>query len=556
MAERNSAAIDRSSSSDLAGRCSALLQDNAIDAVSRSTANADVAQTVSTLDTHAADTATTQSTPVALAPRVRNPRNPFDPRVSDRDPFPSFAATMATAANDSESESDTSAAGLDASRTANLDWSIDTIAEMKPMAFSPLPEQLQHSANDTDDSREFTPSTAAKRAQFFHDEAQYSVLQTPSPQLQQQQTAATNTPQRVSQRTGCRDEPLAALYSPSRSHQASPAPSASQASRRTGTSPLDLHSRCQDAIALFQDRLRERQRKLSRLQLPQPHASSRSKSATATPPSGRASSNTNKSSHKRRHPSACEFPWKASSASELKGIHPRASSAKRESPAPAFVETAASPFSVLLTPIAPRRAAARSSATAPTARRNGQESELSFSFTGGSPLSPIAPFHVANRQQSSHRPSAVDSSASTLSPIPRRVSRGTDELCGVDTPSFDSPPAPSASASNSHEHDKENSGRQQHSSTGVRSSAAVWSGAAADALSLKTLAMLQQSATTMAPRPTSITTITSATATTTGACTAPTMPPSPSIAQRQVSFMAAIEAEATARESASQSPHS
>ncbi|KAF4316064.1 hypothetical protein BBO99_00008926 [Phytophthora kernoviae] len=75
------------------------------------------------------------------------PKDPFDAKQSDREPFPSFEAALADAGGADERES-------------ALNWSIDTLAELKPVSFSPLAEQKTASALET-------PSGASG---FFEDE--------------------------------------------------------------------------------------------------------------------------------------------------------------------------------------------------------------------------------------------------------------------------------------------------------------------------------------------------------------------------------------------------
>lgn len=93
---------------------------------------------------------------------TQNCGNPFDLRTCGREAFPSIEAALADGPSSFEAEEkDVGSA---------LDWSIDTLAELKPIAFSPLPQQKNPidafcSPNRTSD--------------FFEDEMQYDVLRTP-----------------------------------------------------------------------------------------------------------------------------------------------------------------------------------------------------------------------------------------------------------------------------------------------------------------------------------------------------------------------------------------
>ncbi|CAI5719890.1 unnamed protein product [Hyaloperonospora brassicae] len=101
---------------------------------------------------------------------VPHRRNPFDASTSDRNPFPSFDGALANAPsvddteegeNDNRGEQDVDCA---------LNWSIDTLAELQPVAFSPLGLQRQ-SVNRLE--------TSLGSSGFFDDEKQYAVLRTP-----------------------------------------------------------------------------------------------------------------------------------------------------------------------------------------------------------------------------------------------------------------------------------------------------------------------------------------------------------------------------------------
>lgn len=132
------------------------------------------------------------------------PKDPFDAQTSGRDPFPPFDAALAAATEDEHDSA--------------LNWSIDTLAELKPVPISPLVEQKQASA--------LTPQSASG---FFEDETQYEVLRTP---LHARAATTASKP----------------LLTPSPSH------------------PLELHRRCRETIARCEARVRERQRKMDSLQ--------------------------------------------------------------------------------------------------------------------------------------------------------------------------------------------------------------------------------------------------------------------------------------------------
>ncbi|RLN92959.1 hypothetical protein BBJ28_00013862 [Nothophytophthora sp. Chile5] len=157
---------------------------------------------------------------------VTSPGDPFGARVSDREPFPSFEAAL-TAQDHEQKEEDGGGA---------LNWSIDTLAEIQPLAFSPLPQQKATAGGV---AGAFTPRAAAAQA-FFDDEKQYSVLRTPLP--------GARPP---------RDVPVAIR-------------------RATPPTPLELHRRCRETIARCEARMRERQGKMERLQVVLPATPKRS----------------------------------------------------------------------------------------------------------------------------------------------------------------------------------------------------------------------------------------------------------------------------------------
>ena len=92
---------------------------------------------------------------------VPHRRNPFDASTSDRNPFPSFDVALANAPSVDDTEEDVDCA---------LNWSIDTLAEVQPVAFSPLGLQRQSVTR---------LETSLGTSGFFDDEKQYAVLRTP-----------------------------------------------------------------------------------------------------------------------------------------------------------------------------------------------------------------------------------------------------------------------------------------------------------------------------------------------------------------------------------------
>ncbi|KAG1684451.1 hypothetical protein DVH05_011124 [Phytophthora capsici] len=145
--------------------------------------------------------------------------NPFDAQSSDRNPFPPLDVALA---DDSE---ETKQLEFDSA----LDWSIDTLAELKPAVFSPLPQQKD--ATNT--------SNLLGTSSFFEDETQYEVLRTPLPAARASITRKSSS--------------ILALTS-------SPSP------------VLELHRRCKETISHCEDSLRKRQRRMNKLQgvLPPP----------------------------------------------------------------------------------------------------------------------------------------------------------------------------------------------------------------------------------------------------------------------------------------------
>lgn len=488
-------------------------------------------------------------------------RNPFDPRVSLKDPFPKFEDSMAgfrlpdaddenDEANDDDENSSVLLNNSSSSPATgvNLDWSIDTIAELKPMAFSPLSEQKNSSTGALDDT---LSSTAANTSfhRFFEDEAQYKVLRTPSPlirqQEQQQQTQSLPHLAQVQERH--RPPQPHSSASPGPPPRAPTPPSSipshtfSSAQKRLSLTSVstDLHRRCQNAIAFCEDRLRERERKLSRLQLPQPSSSS--------PPGALKIQQNRNKRFRAPYERDSEFPWKTPNqqqqqplrSSELKGIHPRSTPLSSKPGSGSGLlglnPMQSSPFSVPFTPIA----SARGLQT--PAKKKNPRVDPEFSFDGGSPISPIAPFSGHREREEEEKEGG-----------PGAETKGSSF---VTSPSF----------SDGEERDKENRGaaaqqkpRAIHPGTTTSSdspsftlsTSSSWSKAVEDSFSLQTLARLHgdQSASSLS----------SISASTPGPLGISESQPrshdprshllaSPSIAQRQESFMAAIEAEAKTR---------
>ncbi|KAG6944252.1 hypothetical protein JG688_00017182 [Phytophthora aleatoria] len=166
--------------------------------------------------------------------------NPFDAHTSDRDPFPSFMAALA----DEQSIEETEEQGIG----SVLDWSIDTLAELKPVAFSPLPHQ-KDAAN--------TSRSPRGASGFFEDEKQYEVLRTPLPAVQPPGEAASDATRNMTTLTP------------------SPAP------------PMGLHRRRRETMARCEAALREKRGNMNKLQAvlspPTPKRSPHWRSAHQTP---------------------------------------------------------------------------------------------------------------------------------------------------------------------------------------------------------------------------------------------------------------------------------
>ncbi|CAH0521635.1 unnamed protein product [Peronospora belbahrii] len=109
--------------------------------------------------------------------------NPFDPEVSDRDPFPSFEAAIAYEDKKEKQEEE------EENDAVVLDWSIDTLAELYPMVFSPLSQQLKNNRNNT------MNTSSSGTISFFDDEKQCEILRTPLPAIRSSndQVAAKTT---------------------------------------------------------------------------------------------------------------------------------------------------------------------------------------------------------------------------------------------------------------------------------------------------------------------------------------------------------------------------
>uniref|UniRef100_M4B7Z5 Protein aurora borealis n=1 Tax=Hyaloperonospora arabidopsidis (strain Emoy2) TaxID=559515 RepID=M4B7Z5_HYAAE len=96
--------------------------------------------------------------------------NPFDALITDRNPFPSFDVALANERSiDGEEEEEEDGTETQDAQCA-LNWSIDTLAELKPVVFSPLFQQKQATSR---------LETSLGTSGFFEDEKQYEVLRTP-----------------------------------------------------------------------------------------------------------------------------------------------------------------------------------------------------------------------------------------------------------------------------------------------------------------------------------------------------------------------------------------
>ncbi|TDH67070.1 uncharacterized protein CCR75_007896 [Bremia lactucae] len=153
---------------------------------------------------------------------TKHSNNPFDGQDIDRESFPSFAAAMA---NMPSAEMAEQKGGV-----STLDWSIDTLAELKPMHFSPLP----HQKNATSTSRMLFGAN-----DFFEDEKQYQILQTP-----------LSTAQLLRGGSATIRKKMSLMMTPSPS--------------------IAVHRRCIQTTARWHYTLRERQHQLDKLQTAPP----------------------------------------------------------------------------------------------------------------------------------------------------------------------------------------------------------------------------------------------------------------------------------------------
>lgn len=174
------------------------------------------------------------------------PPHPFSPRASGRDPFPPFQDAMAPTATTNTTNYDS-----ESGRSA-LDWSIDTLAELKPVPMTPSTAQKKREERATSTP---TPSSVG-RDSFFDDPSRFSSLRTPSPIV----LAAADA-----------SRPPALPPTPLRS-------------TRAPYAGAELHLRCRDAIALYQKRLRDRQRKMDSLHV---RPTGRAGSSSSSPPTKR-----------------------------------------------------------------------------------------------------------------------------------------------------------------------------------------------------------------------------------------------------------------------------
>lgn len=208
---------------------------------------------------------------------VRTLRHPFNPESSGRNPFPAFKESMAQTSKADE-EDDNAETEVSSGRV-DLNWSIDSLATLKPMDFSPLPEQK--AAASTGAAGLTTPETT-QHSRFFEDETQFRVLQTPADAAQQQQKPLLSATRRSRPGTPA----IAPETSSSNSHN-----SVCLSTHLPRTPLHELHARCRQAISFHEERLRERQLKMNRLQLPRTarakkkpkQASTRVSNQTTTP---------------------------------------------------------------------------------------------------------------------------------------------------------------------------------------------------------------------------------------------------------------------------------
>lgn len=258
--------------------------------------------------------------------------HPFDERVSGKNPFPCFLESMrlpadgqsidshASGASGSDSSSDSDSDGrcnclarCDCEPPAvqkpltSLNWSIDGLATLLPIEFSPLPGQRTATATATaafhsrarasslgsdtatsdsifhTDALQFTPQ-GSRSATFFEDERQFSVLRTPQAVIDAQEQASLQLTQQT--------------------EMAAPSVSSSQAEytrwrAADGMWLRELHRRCVETMHFYETRVRERQHKLARLQLPPSKLKLRRTEHGPSDTSG-SSSNTTPLKHKTR----------------------------------------------------------------------------------------------------------------------------------------------------------------------------------------------------------------------------------------------------------------
>jgi hypothetical protein len=162
--------------------------------------------------------------------------NPFD-QISDKIHFPDFETSMRLEDKDENVSPN------------RLDWSIDTLAQLQPMSFSPIQEQpvVPQTSTDSQTQRElhlkYQEQNEERCRLFFEDKSLFHILETPSPiqrKQQEVQVAQTN---------------INSSASPQKQ-----SPGLSVSFRLS-----ELHERCRRAINEHEKRLREREKKMSRL---------------------------------------------------------------------------------------------------------------------------------------------------------------------------------------------------------------------------------------------------------------------------------------------------
>lgn len=217
----------------------------------------------------------------AAVPHSSGSAHPFAASSSSaRDPFPSFEAAMALP---SEDEAATS-------RSA-LDWSIDTLAELKPAPITPRSSSVPTHGQSTDRPTPLTP----RAERFFEDEAQYAALRTPISPHHQPQSSQHAPPPSGS-------PPPPGSFPPLSTPRSTPR-----------LAPAELHRRCRAAIAYCEARVRQRQLKMDQLPV-RPAGEAVSPPSPFSPPAKRTRRSTKVSTKASTKVSTCSpvFPTELS----------------------------------------------------------------------------------------------------------------------------------------------------------------------------------------------------------------------------------------------------